>query len=83
MFESASDSEDEFYDTSNPKLGVCIIFNCFKFKDKRHENRHGSLKDTQDLERVTKDLGLDVRIFHDSTLKEIKTELKKGNEGPC
>lgn len=56
-----------------------MIFNCFKFKDESIENRHGSLKDTEDLERVTKDLGLDVRIFRDSTLEEIKTELKKGN----
>lgn len=70
---------DEFYDTSQPHLGVAIIFNHFKFNPcLKEKERHGSLKDTEDLRGVLELLGFSVKVFHDLTAQEIVEKLEKG-----
>lgn len=70
---------EDYYDTSHPKLGVALIFNHLKFKDGLDE-RHGSIKDTEKMSQALAGLGFDVRVFKDKTVENIKNELEKGKK---
>lgn len=74
-----SETETRYYDFSNKKRGVALIFNHVNFKMGREWKRNGSKKDCDDLIRVLKKYEFDVRDFHDQTEKEIKSILFDGN----
>lgn len=69
-----------FYQSNHPKLGVAIIFNHNTFQD-GNEERHGSIKDTNDLSEVLTEWGFDVRLFKDQTVENVKKELLNGMFG--
>lgn len=76
-----SHSNQEYYDTSHPHFGVTLIFNHLMFEaGLEEEERHGSLKDTEDCRHAFGGLGSDVRVFNDLTEENVKNELKKGEK---
>jgi hypothetical protein len=74
----SSEVDEDIYNTSNPCLGVAVIFNQMNFADAELETRHGSEKDEKDLTKVLEELGFDVRVFRDEKEGNIKEKLKKG-----
>ena len=69
-------TNEKYYDFTNSNVGQALIFNQVKIKGK--EERKGSQKDADDLNKVLTWIGFDVTVYNDSTVDEIKKLLKKG-----
>ncbi|NXW82962.1 CASPA protein, partial [Alopecoenas beccarii] len=69
------------YKMDGPHRGFCLIINNVNFGTSLQE-RKGSCKDAEELERVFTWLGLDVRIYQDQTSWQIKELLQTWQDLP-
>lgn len=65
---------DEYYDTTNDRRGVALVFCHMNFSTMA--KRNGTDKDRDDICRVLDDLDFDVRVFNDYSRKELLETLK-------
>ncbi|XP_059623025.1 caspase-1-like [Phlebotomus argentipes] len=68
-------ADSEYYDMTNKKRGVALIFNHRDFK--RMPTRMGTNKDRDRMEEVFKQLGFETRVFNDLSRKELRNVLEK------
>lgn len=67
-------TNDRYYDFTNTRVGAALILNQVKVKGEKE--RIGSRKDADDLQKVLFEIGFDVKVCDDFTVKEIKQELE-------
>lgn len=72
-------SNSKYYNFDHPKRGKALIFDNSTFDDKDLQYRHGSDKDSKNLEKVLKIMGFDVIKCLDFTKDEIDKQLEDGN----
>lgn len=69
-------TDERYYDFTNSKVGIALIFNQMKFKGE--QDRKGSKKDADDLKEVLSNIGFNVDVCDDYTVAAIKQKLLKG-----
>jgi hypothetical protein len=67
-------TDQRYYDFTHSRVGAAIIFNQMKIKGEAE--RKGSQKDSDDLRKVLFEIGFEVKICGDFTIRQIKDELE-------
>lgn len=66
-------SSDKIYNNSHSRAGAAVIFNQMFFKGQT--TRYGTDNDAMRLGNILADIGFDVKICNDLTVRDIKKEL--------
>lgn len=66
-------TNERYYDFTHQNIGYALIFNQMRIKGE--SERNGSEKDAHDLGIALAELGFDVKIFNDFTVREIRQKL--------
>lgn len=66
-------TNERYYDCTNSRVGIAVIFNQIKFK--KESERKGSEKDANDLKKVLDKIGFETQIFVDLTSDKIRETL--------
>jgi hypothetical protein len=67
-------TDERYYDFNHSRVGAAIIFNQMKIKGEAE--RKGSQKDSDDFRKVLFEIGFEVKICNDFTIRQIKDELE-------
>lgn len=71
-------TNERYYDFNHARVGAALIFNQMNVKGE--VERKGSQKDADDLKLVLSDIGFDVKICNDFSIRDIKEELLACNK---
>lgn len=75
---SRIERDSEFYDMTHARRGIAVIFNHIHFTNMA--TRSGTVKDCKNLGEALANLGFEVRVYNDPTLKTISSVLKSGEK---
>lgn len=76
-FYPSKPTNERYYDFTHSNVGAALIFNQMKVKGETE--RKGSRKDAVDLENVLAEIGFEVKVCDDYSIREIRAELDSCN----
>ena len=77
IFYPSKPTNERYYDFTHSSVGAALIFNQMKIKGE--SERKGSRKDAIDLKNVLSEIGFDVKVCDDYSVREIRAELDSCN----